>query len=113
MSMIETAEVVSKRYKISREQQDEYALESQKRTANAQNKGYFNDEIVKVKTNKILRNNANNQLDYEEVEISKDECNRPNTDIDGLRNLKPVIGENSFITAGNASQCLTVHQHQY
>ncbi len=104
MSMIETAEVVSKRYKISREQQDEYALESQKRTANAQNKGYFNDEIVKVKTNKILRNNANNQLDYEEVEISKDECNRPNTDIDGLRNLKPVMGENSFITAGNASQ---------
>ena len=104
MSMIDTAEVVAKRYNISRDKQDEYALQSQKRTANAQNKGFFNEEIIPVKTLKLLKNAENNQISYEEIEIAKDECNRPNTDIDGLRNLKPVMGENSFITAGNASQ---------
>ena len=104
MSMIDTAEVVAKRYNISRDKQDEYALQSQKRTANAQNKGLFNEEIIPVKTLKLLKNADNNQISYEEVEITKDECNRPSTDIEGLRNLKPVMGENSFITAGNASQ---------
>ena len=104
MSMIDTAEVVAKRYNISRDKQDEYALQSQKRTANAQNKGFFNEEIIPVKTLKLLKNAENNQISYEEVEITKDECNRPSTDIEGLRNLKPVMGENSFITAGNASQ---------
>ena len=104
MSMIDTAEVVANRYKISREQQDEYALQSQQRTYNAQNNGYFNDEIIPVKTTKALKNLESNQTFYEEVEITKDECNRPSTDIEGLRNLKPVMGENSFITAGNASQ---------
>mgnify|MGYP001441474261 FL=1 len=104
MSMIDTAEVVAKRYNISRDKQDEYALQSQKRTANAQNKGFFNKEIIPVKTLKLLKNAENNQISYEEVEITKDECNRPSTDIEGLRNLKPVMGENSFITAGNASQ---------
>ena len=104
MSMIDTAEVVAKRYNISREQQDEYALQSQQRTYNAQNNGYFNDEIIPVRTTKALKNIESNQTFYEEVEITKDECNRPSTDIEGLRNLKPVMGENSFITAGNASQ---------
>ena len=104
MNMIDTAEVVAKRYNISRDKQDEYALQSQKRTANAQNKGFFNKEIIPVKTLKLLKNAENNQISYEEVEITKDECNRPSTDIEGLRNLKPVMGENSFITAGNASQ---------
>ena len=104
MSMIDTAEVVAKRYNISRELQDEYALQSQQRTYNAQNNGYFNDEIIPVKTTKALKNLESNQTFYEEVEITKDECNRPSTDIEGLRNLKPVMGENSFITAGNASQ---------
>ena len=104
MSMIDTAEVVANRYNISREQQDEYALQSQQRTYNAQNNGYFNDEIIPVKTTKVLKNIESNQTFYEEVEITKDECNRPSTDIEGLRNLKPVMGENSFITAGNASQ---------
>ena len=104
MNMIDTAEVVAKRYNISRDKQDEYALQSQKRTANAQNKGFFNEEIIPVKTIKLLKNAENNQISYEEVEIIKDECNRPSTDIEGLRNLKPVMGENSFITAGNASQ---------
>ena len=103
MSMIDTAEVVANRYNISREQQDEYALQSQQRTYNAQNNGYFNDEIIPVKTTKVLKNIESNQTSYEEVEITKDECNRPSTDIEGLRNLKPVMGENSFITAGNAS----------
>ena len=104
MSMIETAEVVSKRYKISRDQQDEYALQSQQRTALAQNKGYFDNEIIPVKAMQAFKNLENDQLDYKEVEIIKDECNRPSTDIFGLQNLKPVMGENSFITAGNASQ---------
>ena len=104
MSMIDTAEVVAKRYNISRDKQDEYALQSQQRTYNAQNNGYFNDEIIPVKTTKALKNMESNQTFYEEVEITKDECNRPSTDIESLRNLKPVMGENSFITAGNASQ---------
>ena len=104
MSMIDTAEVVAKRYNISRDKQYEYALQSQKRTANAQNKGFFNEEIIPVKTLKLLKNVENNQTSHEEVEITKDECNRPSTDIEGLRNLKPVMGEKSFITAGNASQ---------
>tara|TARA_B100000963_G_scaffold141787_1_gene123457 strand:+ start:826 stop:2010 length:1185 start_codon:yes stop_codon:yes gene_type:complete len=104
MSMIETAEVVSKRYNISREQQDEYALQSQIRTANAQNKDYFNDEIIPVKATKILNNIEENKIDYEEVNVSKDECNRPSTNMEGLSNLKPVMGLNSVITAGNASQ---------
>ena len=104
MSMIETAEVVSKRYNISREQQDEYALQSQIRTANAQNKGYFNDEIIPVKATKILNNIEENKIDYEEVNVNKDECNRPSTNMEGLSNLKPVMGLNSVITAGNASQ---------
>ena len=104
MSMTETAEVVSNRYKISRDQQDEYALQSQQRTAFAQNKGYFDNEIIPVKVMQALKNLDNDQLDYKEVEIIKDECNRPSTDIFGLQNLKPVMGKNSFITAGNASQ---------
>ena len=104
MSMIDTAEVVAKRYNISRDKQDEYALQSQQRTYNAQNNGYFNDEIIPIKTTKAFKNLESNQTFYEEVEITKDECNRPSTDIEGLRNLKPVMGENSFITAGNASQ---------
>ena len=104
MSMIETAEVVSKRYNISREQQDKYALQSQIRTANAQNKGYFNDEIIPVKATKILNNTEENKIDYEEVNVNKDECNRPSTNMEGLSNLKPVMGLNSVITAGNASQ---------
>ena len=104
MSMIETAEVVSKRYNISREQQDKYALQSQIRTANAQNKGYFNDEIIPVKATKILNNIEENKIDYEEVNVNKDECNRPSTNMEGLSNLKPVMGLNSVITAGNASQ---------
>ena len=104
MSMIDTAEVVSKRYKVERYQQDEYALQSQQRTAQAQNKGYFDDEIIPVKTIQAFKNLENDKVDYKEVEIAKDECNRPSTDIFGLQNLKPVMGEDSFITAGNASQ---------
>ena len=104
MSMINTAEVVSKRYKVGRYQQDEYALQSQKRTAVAQNKGYFDNEIIPVETIQAFKNLENNKLDYKAVKILKDECNRPSTDIFGLQNLKPVMGENSFITAGNASQ---------
>ncbi len=104
MSMIDTAEVVSKRYKVGRDQQDEYALQSQKRTAAAQNKGYFDSEIIPVKTIQTFKNLDNDKVDYKEVEIVKDECNRPSTDIFSLQNLKSVMGNDSFITAGNASQ---------
>ena len=93
------------RYNISREQQDEYALQSQQRTYNAQNNGYFNDEIIPVKTTKALKNIENNQISYEEVEIIKDECNRPETTLEGLASLKPVFDpENGSVTAGNSSQ---------
>ena len=104
MSMIDTAEVVAKRYKISREKQDEYALQSQERTAYAQKNGFFDKEIIAVKTLKLLKNAENNKTFHEEIEITKDECNRPSTDIEGLSKLKPVMGDNSSITAGNASQ---------
>ena len=104
MSMINTAEVVSKRYNVGRGQQDEYALQSQKRTEAAQNKGYFDNEIIPVKTIKAFKNLENDKVDYKEVEIVKDECNRPSTDIFSLQNLKPVMGKDSYITAGNASQ---------
>ena len=104
MSMIETAETVSNRYGIKRDIQDEYALQSQQRTAAAQSKGYFNEEITPIKSVMALKNKDNDQIDYHNVEVSKDECNRPSTNIDGLNNLKPVMGEDSYITAGNASQ---------
>ena len=105
MSMIDTAEVVAKRYNISRDKQDEYALQSQKRTANAQNNGFINKEIKPVKTLKLLKNAENNQISYEEIEITKDECNRPETTLEGLASLKPVFDpENGSVTAGNSSQ---------
>ena len=104
MSMIETAETVSKRYGINRFQQDEYALQSQQRTALAQNKGYFDKEIIPVKAKMAIQNKDTNETSLHEVEIIKDECNRPSTDIKGLNNLTPVMGDNAFITPGNASQ---------
>ena len=104
MSMIETAETVSKRYGINRFQQDEYALQSQKRTALAQNKGYFDKEIIPVKATMAMQNKDTKETNFHNIEIIKDECNRPSTDIKGLNNLTPVMGDNAFITPGNASQ---------
>ncbi|MEX1197646.1 MAG: acetyl-CoA C-acyltransferase [Pseudohongiellaceae bacterium] len=103
MPMLQTAEVVANRYGITREQQDEYALQSQQRTAAAQEAGRFNDELAPMKSTKIVVDKETRQQHYEEVELGKDEGNRPSTNAEGLASLKPVI-EGGYITAGNASQ---------
>jgi acetyl-CoA C-acetyltransferase len=104
MPMIETADIVSERYKISRERQDEFAVLSQKRTHEAQVAGRFDSEIVPLKTTKVNIDKETGATSYEEVTLTKDEGNRPDTNLEGLAKLKPVRGENCFITAGNASQ---------
>ena len=104
LSMIDTAEVVAARYEISREDQDEYALASQMRTAAAQQAGKFDDEIVAITTVKEVTDKETGETRQEEITIDRDECNRPDTNPEGLATLKPVMGEDKFITAGNASQ---------
>ena len=104
MTMIETAEVVAARYDVTREMQDEYALASQQRTAAAQQAGRFDAEIVPFTTIKTVQDKATGQLHEEEVTLTRDEGNRPDTTLDGLKALKPVTGEKGHITAGNASQ---------
>ncbi len=101
MPMIDTAEVVAKRYDISREEQDQYALESQVRTAQGQAQGKFDDEIVPLRATKIVSNKETGDSWKEEVELLKDEGNRPDTNAQGLANLNPVRGDGGFITAGN------------
>ncbi|GGY72496.1 acetyl-CoA C-acyltransferase [Marinobacter zhanjiangensis] len=103
MPMLETAENVAKVYGISRDVQDEYALQSQQRTAAAQEKGLFDDEIVPVTTTKAVMNKETKEVTYEEATLDKDEGNRPSTQLEGLSGLNPVI-EGGCITAGNASQ---------
>ncbi|HEX5513919.1 MAG TPA: acetyl-CoA C-acyltransferase [Gammaproteobacteria bacterium] len=104
MAMIETADIVAKRYGISREAQDEYALISQQRTAAAQREGKFDDEIVPYTTTMMLQDRETGEVSYKEVTIDRDECNRPDTTLEGLAKLQPVRGPEWFITAGNASQ---------
>ena len=103
MSMLETAEVVSKRYGVSREYQDEYALQSQTRTAAAQDLGLFADEIVPMTATKGLQDKETKEISFIEVTLDKDEGNRPDTSAEGLAGLKPVF-DGGVITAGNASQ---------
>tara|TARA_Y100001934_G_scaffold272853_3_gene361916 strand:- start:1488 stop:2393 length:906 start_codon:yes stop_codon:yes gene_type:complete len=103
-AMIDTAETVAKRYGVSREYQDEYALQSQMRTAAAQQAGKFDDEIVPMKTVKLVTDKETGETSEQEVMIEQDECNRPTTNAEGLASLAPVRGEEHFITAGNASQ---------
>ncbi|MFO0992797.1 MAG: acetyl-CoA C-acyltransferase [Hyphomicrobiales bacterium] len=103
MAMIDTAEVVARRYRISRERQDAYALQSQQRTAAAYYAGRFADEIVAVKATKTVVNRETGETTRETVTLSADEGNRPDTSLEGLSNLKPVR-EKGNITAGNASQ---------
>ncbi|MAK09255.1 MAG: acetyl-CoA C-acyltransferase [Rhodobacteraceae bacterium] len=103
-TMIQTAEVVSKRYNISREEQDEYGLQSQQRMANAQKSGYLDKEIFPLETTKLVKNKETDEISQEKVCLDKDEGNRPDTNIEGLKSLKPVLGDDAFITAGNASQ---------
>ncbi|RZO67442.1 MAG: acetyl-CoA C-acyltransferase, partial [Parvularculaceae bacterium] len=110
MQMIETAEIVSDRYGVSREQQDEYALRSQQRTHAAQQAGKFDDEIVPLPSTMIRVNKETGEKTEVELALEKDEGNRPETTLEGLSGLKPVfkggqvIQEGKYITAGNASQ---------
>ena len=104
MPMIGTAEVVAKRYGISREDQDAYSLQSQQRTAAAQTSGKFSDEIIEVSTTMDVKDRETGEVSQQDVTIAMDDCNRPNTTIEGLARLDPVMGEGYSITAGNASQ---------
>tara|TARA_B100000614_G_C14553507_1_gene494786 strand:- start:1206 stop:2399 length:1194 start_codon:yes stop_codon:yes gene_type:complete len=100
-----TAETVAKRYDVSRESQDEYALESQKRTANAQELGLYDDEIIPMETKMLLVNKETGDSKEVDYTVDKDECNRPDTTLEGLSSLKPVFDpENGSVTAGNSSQ---------
>lgn len=103
MPMLQTAEFVAKKYDINREDQDQYSLESQRRTAAAQRAGRFDKEIVPITTQMIVIEKDGGQLRYQDVTLSRDEGNRPGTTIDVLRNLNPVV-DGGVITAGNASQ---------
>ncbi len=103
MTMIETADVVAQRYQVTREQQDEFALLSQQRTAAGQRAGRFDAEIVPMKTIKLMTDKDSGKTWTEEVTLLKDEGNRPDTTAQGLAALKPVR-EGGYITAGNASQ---------
>jgi len=103
MPMIDTAEIVAKRYNVSRDAQDEYALQSQQRTAAGQEAGKFDDEIVPMTSNMGVMDKETKAISFHDVTLEKDEGNRPSTTLEGLSGLKPVR-ENGFITAGNASQ---------
>ena len=103
MPMLDTAETVAKRYGISREAQDEYALQSQQRTAAAQQAGAFDDEIVPVTATKGIFNKETKEITYESMTLAKDEGNRPQTQLENLSGLNPVR-DGGVITAGNASQ---------
>ncbi|MEM8899542.1 MAG: acetyl-CoA C-acyltransferase [Bacteroidota bacterium] len=103
MPMLQTAEIVAKRYNISREKQDEYGYQSQMRTAAAQEAGKFDDEIIPVTVTKGIMNKETKEISFEEVTLTKDEGNRPSTTMEGLSNLR-LVNEGGTITAGNASQ---------
>lgn len=103
MPMLQTAEVVARRYNISRDRQDEYGYQSQMRTAAAQAAGKFDDEIVPLTATMAMVNKETKEVSTHEVTLAKDEGNRPETTLDGLKGLKPVI-DGGCITAGNASQ---------
>lgn len=110
IQMIETAEIVGDRYKISRDAQDEYAAQSQARTAAAQEAGKFDDEIVPLSSTMMVKNRETGEISSHDVTLEKDEGNRPSTTLEGLQQLAPVWKDGHFvkrgkhITAGNASQ---------
>ena len=104
MPMIGTAEVVGKRYSVSRARQDAYALRSQQRTAAAQEAGRFDDEIIPVTAKMMVKDKVTGETSMKEVTLTKDEGNRADTTLEGLASLQPVMGPNAMITAGNASQ---------
>ncbi|MFT3759210.1 acetyl-CoA C-acyltransferase [Thauera sp.] len=108
--MLETAEIVSRRYGISREAQDAFSLQSQQRTAAAQAAGLFDDEIVPLAARKLLFDKEGNPAGHEDVVANRDECNRASTTLEDLAKLQPVVKggqwvqQGEFVTAGNASQ---------
>jgi acetyl-CoA C-acetyltransferase len=104
MPMLQTAEVVAARYKVSRDRQDEYGYQSQMRTAAAQAAGKFDDEIVPCTATMAIVDKETKEVTYKEVTLAKDEGNRADTTLEGLKALKPVLGPDLNITAGNASQ---------
>jgi acetyl-CoA C-acetyltransferase len=104
MPMIQTADNIGSRYGISREAQDEYACESQRRTAAAQQAGKFSEEIVPLASSMLIKDNETGEISAKEVLLDRDEGNRPGTTIEALSGLLPVRGAGNFITAGNASQ---------
>jgi len=104
MPMLGTAETVAQRYKISREAQDEYALQSQQRTAAAQAAGRFDAEIVPATVTMSVKDKETGEVSQKEVTLTKDEGNRADTTLEGLASLQPVLGPGTHITAGNASQ---------
>ena len=104
-AMGDTAETVAKRYKVSRESQDEYALSSQLRCAEAQNNNLFDGEIAPMKTVMKVLDKESSEVSDSEVIVDKDNCNRPQTTLEGLSGLKPVFDpDNGSVTAGNSSQ---------
>jgi acetyl-CoA C-acetyltransferase len=104
MSMIDTADIVAERYGISREAQDAYSLEAQRRMAVAQAADRFAHEIVPMATRMRVVDKATKEARIEDYVVDRDECNRPETTIEGLARLAPVVGPDKFVTAGNASQ---------
>ena len=104
IAMLDTAEIVAKRYDISRERQDEYSLESQRRTASAQQGGRFNDELAPISTTMAVTDKATGAVSYRPVTLSTDEGPRPDTTAEGLAGVKPAKGPGFTITGGNASQ---------
>ena len=104
MAMIETADIVAKRYNISREAQDRFSAESQRRTEEAQIAGRYKDEIVACTTTMAVTDKETKEVTYREVTATEDNCNRRGTTYEALAKLKPVMGEDKFVTAGNASQ---------
>ena len=104
MAMIDTADIVAERYKLSREYQDEFSLESQRRMAAAQQANKFKDEIVPMKTRMKVVNKETKEESIVDYTVTRDECNRPDTTMEGLSKLEPVKGPGKYITAGNASQ---------
>ncbi|MBL8674307.1 MAG: acetyl-CoA C-acyltransferase [Rhodospirillales bacterium] len=103
-AMITTADTVAARYKISREAQDEYSLQSQLRTAAGQQAGKFDDEIVPMETEMVVTDKNTGETSKRKIKLAKDEGNRPDTNLEGLAKLQPVAGPDKWITAGNASQ---------
>ncbi|WP_392890692.1 thiolase family protein [Pseudomonas migulae] len=102
--MGQTAEIVARRYNVSREEQDLYALQSQQRTAQAQAAGLFDDEIVPMAVKYRVEDKATGQVQILDGVVDRDDCNRPDTTLESLAGLKPVFAEDGSVTAGNSSQ---------